>query len=177
MESKIDWSKAPEGAMVLLKYVRDDSYAWAVSHSEDARAWHKWNIRCSFHLMASMWSVVAERPTTPSWSGEGLPPVGVVCEVRNAPGGWGKATIKYQGKGVTVWLWDRPDGNTDQIEFASCPDRLEFRPIRTPEQIAADERSKAIDEMVKALGMDDPGTAEYIRCGLIYDAGYRKEQK
>ena len=50
----------------------------------------------------------------------------------------------------------------------------EFRHIRTPEQIAADARRKAIDEMVKALGMDEPGTAEYIRCGLIYDAGFRK---
>lgn len=129
----------------------------------------------SFRPIRTPEQIAAERPTTPSWSGEGLPPVGVVCEVRNAPGGWGKATIKYQGKGIIVWLWDRPDGNTDQIEFASCPDRLEFRPIRTPEQIAADEREAAIKAIVGLIESAD--SRDMTIAEAIYNAGYRKEQK
>ena len=173
MSEQIDWSKAPEGAMVLLKHVRDDSYAWAVSHSEGARAWHRWNIKCSFDLMASKWGVVAERPTTPSWPVEGLPPVGVVCEVKLQEE-WSLCEIiahfqQPQAMVAAFTVAQFHGGKKLDSKIAEC-----FRPIRTPEQIAADARSKAIDEMVKALGMDDPGTAECIRCGLIYDAGFRK---
>ena len=165
MSEQIDWSKAPEGAMVLLKHVRDDSYAWAVSHSEDAHAWHRRNIKCSFHLMASMWSVVAERPSTPSWPVGGLPPVGVVCMAN----GYQVVIVAHHCNGIhAIYAESEYDG----LLYYGEPN--EFRPIRTPEQIAADDRSKGVDEMVKALGMDEPGTAEYIRCGLIYDAGFRK---
>ena len=184
MSEQIDWSKAPEGAMVLLKHVRDDSYAWAVSHSEDARAWHKRNIKCSFHLMASMWTVVAERQTTQSWSGEGLPPVGAVCELRCLPvGGWGKAEIKYMSETQCVWRWLREDGGY-QVELAEVPDvtRMAFRQIRTPEQIAADERDEAIkracediDKLVAAYNMSiDCSAAIRATIEAMIDKGYSK---
>lgn len=178
MSEQIDWSKAPAGYDLAystgpfwdgddrhkgqIKFARLNSYCLPQTSTGEVLQENE-----------RSWVVVGRLTTTPSWSGEGLPPVGVVCEVRNAPGGWGKATIKYQGKGIIVWLWDRQDGNTDQIEFASCPDRLEFRPIRTPEQIAADEREAAINELHTDLV---PAPRHVV--AIIYDAmtrlGYRK---
>lgn len=53
-----------------------------------------------------------------------------------------------------------------------------FLPVRTPEQIAAAERDKAIAEMVDALGCDPEAckVSEFIRCGILYDAGYRRQE-
>src|SRR3990172_8416085 len=41
----------------------------------------------------------------PDWDGDGLPPVGTVCELRCLTGGWGKAEVKYMSKTQCVWLW------------------------------------------------------------------------
>ena len=167
MSEQIDWSKAPEGAMVLLKHVRDDSYAWAVSHSEDARAWHKWNIKCSFHLMASEWSVVAERQTTPSWSGEGLPPVGVVCMAN----GYQVVIVAHHCNGIhAIYAESEYDG----LLYYGEPN--EFRHIRTPEQIAADEREAALIELIKDAGKS-LATGSIEQAAKIYDAGWRKHPK
>lgn len=174
MSYVIDWSKAPEWAdkngitsgLRSRVWFNDEKYTYA----DDQPGGHVFLYTDACTYSQNDFSSVTSRPQPTPWTGEGLPPVGVVCEVRNAPGGWGKATIKYQGKGIIVWLWDRQDGNTDQIEFASCPDRLEFRPIRTPEQIAADDRNDAIAAIVaQSLGRCDSVGAAYL-----YDAGYRK---
>lgn len=87
------------------------------------------------------------------WNGpeDGLPPVGTVCELRTRNGGWGEAEIKYHGRAVCVWLWVRRDGNTEQVEHAESPDRLEFRPIRTAEQLAAEEREKWAEALFDRL--------------------------
>lgn len=98
------------------------------------------------------------------WNGKGIPPKGTVCELRTKTGGWGEATIKYVGKGIVVWLWARRDGNTDQIEFAECPDKLEFRKLRTHEER---ERDAAIDKMAAIA------TADRYDLGQLYDAGLR----
>ena len=167
MESKIDWSNAPEGATHYVvgsinpfeKRVGDDWFyyvggAWA-------RIYRKGDDRITSSALA-----VVPRPTTPSWSGEGLPPVGVVCMAN----GYQVVIVAHHCNGIhAIYAESEYDG----LLYYGEPN--EFRHIRTPEQIAGDARSKAIDEMVKALGMDDPGTAEYIRCGLIYDAGFRKQ--
>ena len=162
--SEIDWDKAPEGAthyrnLSGMFYKFSDNSAgrfW----SYDLREWLKSGAIKDYEPMVM-------RPS-PAWSGEGLPPVGIDIEVKHELYGWiGARVVGEDGEAALVRTNDGYAGVFPH----------QFRPIRTPEQIAADERSKAIDEMVKALGMDDPGTAEYIRCGLIYDAGYRKEQK
>lgn len=119
-----------------------------------------------FHVFNEHWKWI------PEWGGEGLPPVGTVCELRARGGGWGKAEIKYHGRAICVWLWLRDDGNIEQVEHALCPDHMEFRPIRTPEQIAAEERKEAISKMLRYAAI----TGESYRdvCGKLYDAGYRK---
>ena len=180
MSEQIDWSKAPAEAMVLLKHVRDDSYAWAVSHSEDARAWHKWNIRCSFHLMAGMWSVVAERPTTPSWSGEGLPPVGAVCEVDWCEE-WHKCEViaHFQQRCGMVAAFTVEISYGVKSLYAFGADS--FRPIRTPEQIAADQREAQIvaihDAIVTSVKVTLGQCDSWRKVAeMVYDAGFKRPE-
>ena len=49
-----------------------------------------------------------------------------------------------------------------------------FRPIKTAEQIAAEERGEAIEEMVEMLIMHGK-TLRGDMC-VLYDAGYRKTE-
>ena len=107
------------------------------------------------------------------WSGpeDGLPPVGTVCELRTKRGGWGEAEIKYQGRrGICVWLWVRRDGNSEQVEWAESPDKLEFRAIRTPAQIASEKRETAIRELMDIAQVDCRVTA-----ARLVDAGFKRE--
>lgn len=103
------------------------------------------------------------------WSGEGLPPQGEWCEILSTPeptGRWCKGKILYISKSSCVWCWDE-----NQIDMCANTFKIEFRPIRTPEQIAAEERKSAIDELV--YGHDN----EILRAwaAYVYDTlGYRK---
>lgn len=177
MSEQIDWSKAPDSAMVLLKHVRDNSYAWAVSHAEESDAWMVDGTCFGFRLMANCWRVVSNRPTTPSWSGEGLPPVGVVCEVL-----WDSPTNTYypafvcgEDDGQAVYRWvcgpDKGAYRADTPRLIGFKPR--FRPIRTPEQIAADEREAAIRSMLSGFDSAKSWLVSDL-AGFIYDKGYRK---
>lgn len=48
-----------------------------------------------------------------------------------------------------------------------------FNPIRTPEQIAADERERFAQELVAAMGKAGGPNALY-QARRMYDLGYRK---
>lgn len=110
-----------------------------------------------------------QRPTTPSWTGEGLPPVGVVCEA-NFVGRWTEFEMRYYGESYVIFKTYYEVQRT-RIDFDTCG--VKFRPIRTPEQIAADARVAAIDAMVKECPY--PGsTSTRLDCAALYDAGYRK---
>lgn len=106
-------------------------------------------------------------PTEPSpWTGDGLPPVGGVCEVNDQrSGSWTKvdsilAHAHTAGRDVALFQIG------DYIAYSPA-DR--FRPIRTPEQIAEEER--------KAAGLELGEL--YVKGGLIaiYDAGWRPRAK
>ena len=172
MESKIDWSKAPEGCIgaftskhdfrsvgfssffvITKRYSDYGAQAGCSGEDQDGKEYHVFEKYWDYH----------EKPAL--WSGEGMPPVGVVCMAN----GYEVVIVAHHCNGIHAIY---AESEVDGLLYYGEPN--EFRPIRTPEQIAADARRKAIDEMVKALGMDEPGTAEYIRCGLIYDAGFRK---
>ncbi len=128
------------------------------------------------------------------WNGEGLPPVETVCE-------WAGCTFApedpeepdlHVGDQVRV-IAHFKDGEMDLAAFTFNPqihnaDRGTawvnqgahgcFRPIRTPEQIEAEERDKAIDELAGELGghwskeAKDPQRAF---AAYLYDIGYRKQ--
>lgn len=110
------------------------------------------------------------------WNGDGLPPVGARCEVLNTDlsnAAWEKCTILFSGKHRIVY------------DSESCPERvgyrdlLQFRPIKTPDQIAAEEREAAIGRMKECFDSvsDDlcPTSNQYLETlfGALHDAGLR----
>lgn len=111
------------------------------------------------------------RTTTPRpapWTGEGLPPVGEVIEWLDNE--WLPVVVVGNHKGAVVAVCE-DDPRRVFIGKKSC-----YRAHRTPEQIAAEERVRAINEMVgvwkRTMGRfaeEERGLAE-----MLYDAGYRK---
>ena len=111
-------------------------------------------------------------PRQTVWSGDGLPPVGTVCEGRaRATQEWGEVVVLAHRIGSAV------------VSFTDC-ERLqwcdvdELRRILTPEQIAAEEREKAVAAMVAIMCKDGAFDADDPECAFamekLHDAGYRK---
>lgn len=163
----IDWSKAPEGAThhgrgddccYWAKYVGDQQYFINIARWDNGK-WKEVTERYDESLLTA-------RPNT-EWTGSGLPPVGTVCEYQNSLGSWFRVEITaIAKKGICFIQIDR-DG-----ENYACQVSSKFRPIRTPEQIAAEKRSSAVTDMINACC--NASALAYAVCGALYDAGYRK---
>lgn len=125
-------------------------------------------------------SDLTERPKQPqSWSGpeDGLPQVGNDCEYRVGNGTWYPCTIRY----ITTPISDEevqvvincPYLNGDQIGgIGNGMGEINFRPIRTPEQLVADKRESAIRELMDIAQVDCRVTA-----ARLVDAGFKREVK
>lgn len=119
-------------------------------------------------------------PNPHNWNGEGLPPVGAVCEVRNSGlhnPVWEKCTILFCGKHRVLY-----DSESCYERCAHIED-LEFRPIRTPEQIAADKRLHEIRNALSAINSKVHFPNDLVRGNILaaaveamIDAGYRKPE-
>ena len=157
---EIDWSKAPEGT--THAWANDSVVCWyrvedPVFYSVYDRDFRHGDV---FQQTPSSHKDLIKRPT--AWNGEGLPPVGTVCEWLSEQYGWlGGKVVGHDG---TVTVVAHNDG------YTGCHPH-EIRPIRTPEQIAAEERKSHVLGMLcyDALGTSRRGLAE-----ALYDAGYRK---
>ncbi|MNR20393.1 hypothetical protein D3C85_1372300 [compost metagenome] len=114
--------------------------------------------------------MVVFAPKKEEWNGTGLPPVGVVCEAKSTARGserdWFKSSVNYISE-YTVVLDDGKSG-----EFVAHPATMQFRPIRTPEQIAADEREAAMEHMRQVM----EGSSSKSWVEALYDAGYRRSE-
>lgn len=162
---EIDWSKAPEDAKAALVAKRGNVHYPKTIFVKDFYT-------CGDTIQAtgcngtkldpyiSFWDLI-ERPANAAWNGEGLPPVGTRCITTRGAGDREVTILAYGEKMVFVRFGD------DELIMELYG--REFRPIRTPEQIAAEEREKAIEEMVAITCFQDR-----TAYGLIYDAGYRK---
>lgn len=180
---KVDWEKAPEDATHFLP--EDDEYfaCWIKPgysmRAVDQNAWQEDDYEAPAHLLIAR-----------HWSGEGMPPVGAVCEVQS-PGYSHKRFDRFIGQQVTVVAHDVIDD--DQVAVFRLPvngDEAEqeyhalvakcFRPVRTPEQIAAEERRQAVDKMVELFIThygNPKGGEQYIGiCEALHDAGYSKQE-
>jgi hypothetical protein len=111
------------------------------------------------------WAAIERRVTGGQWNGEGLPPVGVDCEYFDG-GEWMRCEVVAHRNNAAVVLSD-----CYEPAFVS---QQELRPFRTPDQVAAEEREKAIAEMVSTSPMLDKGWARKV-CTALFDAGYRKQ--
>lgn len=164
--SKIDWSKAPEWADghglvahhgITEVWINMDQYA--VVGAED-RAYPYGGGTGDHRHNFTRGQVQYITPRPGQWDGKGLPPVGVDCEY-NDGGEWMRCEVVAHRNNAAVVLSD-----CYEPAFVS---QQELRPIRTPGQVAAEERTKAIDELVKVTCINRGEAAK------IYDAGYRKQ--
>ncbi|MBP3933560.1 MAG: hypothetical protein J6D44_06780 [Pseudomonas sp.] len=108
-------------------------------------------------------------PKVVEWDGEGYPPIGLFCEYRGTESGiWSGCEIVATRNNAWIVLGDGYE--TDFVTLES------LRPRRTAEQVAAEERDKAIKEMMQH-GVDAGDSTIEYSCAALYDAGYRKEPK
>lgn len=180
MGKVIDWSKAPEGAT----HIGVDQYG--------VYCWYR-NIRSDYFefclLGDFMWSKTSgkppaieffEPPAKPQWRGpqDGLPPVGMEVEFmwnyKPLDSEYVQVKILAHDSGNAIMrTLDGPEpGVLRENSGGYCGPKEGqpvFRLIRTPEQIAAEEREKAIKEMQASCAGLGAGAAI-----ILYDAGYRK---
>lgn len=182
---EIDWDLAPEwcvahglkGTVMGIKefWLGDEMYqsldqkkAFLYGEVGDSGSGHFYNNR------RNSFSYVKPRPA--AWNGEGPPPAGVKFEACNrGDGNWRKAVMLFVGKELGVMRLDTGP------EYSFYVNEWEYRPIRTTEQIAAEERAEAIDKMVEFFVnyYENPkGSEQYLLiCRQLHDAGYRKQVK
>lgn len=127
----------------------------------------------------------------PEWDGVGLPPVGSTVELVM------EKTVQFEdydhGIHCIVDTWESGDqleviahrdvnGKPSAIVFnartmqASAVTRKLYRPIRTPEQIAEEEREKQISGICLIFGRDPNSPTNRNHAARLYDAGYRKQE-
>lgn len=184
--SKIDWSKAPEWANghglvahhgITEVWISMEQYA--VVGAED-RAYPYGGGTGDHRHNFTQGQVQYITPRPGQWDGTGLPPVGTVCERRfhdNEGSSWQRVTITAHGHKKIMCLEETGD------EWAHFGLEVSFRPARTPEQIAADERlhklrnaHTAIARTLESFRSDIP--AEAVSRQVIeamIDAGYSKQ--
>lgn len=123
---------------------------------------------------------IAEQVQEPAWTGTGLPPVGTVCEVDYCEK-WCRCEVIahfQQRKGiVAAFTVNLGDGVKALDAFGA----EYFRPIRTPEQIAAEEREKQLEAMeevaARAWRSVAPGEDMIsVIVAALHSDGYRKTE-
>jgi hypothetical protein len=167
--SQIDWKSAPEGAThfgpetdthceswyrveggKIISFVPTGDYPFVLTKAQAGSGY--------YHAIDEL---------IEPWTGEGLPPVGTVCE-RHASGDlWERARIKYQQANICVW-------EVFGLAVERCSDsahQMVFRPIRTPEHIAAAEREETLQEIASTIGR----VTFYEDAEALYALGYRKQ--
>lgn len=140
----------------------------------------------SISALEYSWDWVA-RPSQ-AWNGEGLPPVGLKCKIPEKMACNNPFLKQFEGieveiiahshsvtgSEVAVFRYQNEDGNSRYHALTYNEDSPNFEPIRTPEQIAADEREAAIIEMCRSI--TGSGFLSRIQAEILYDAGYRKQE-
>lgn len=117
------------------------------------------------------------------WSGsqDGLPPVSMKCEYRS---GYAEVPAKYSeceiiahftgesGETLAAFIYKAHDG---VVQLGRGAPSL-FRPLRTLEQRAEEDRQVAISEIVNAIGWvhSCPGARDAAE--RVYEAGFRKTE-
>ncbi|MFG8224647.1 hypothetical protein ACEOQ5_28140 [Pseudomonas aeruginosa] len=160
----IDWTKAPEGATHY--HIGDDINPWrkikdTVAYEHYRGKWLKVN---SFNegCMPDYYVPIPQE----TWDGQGLPPVGAKC-LTDRNDFRREVTILCHGK-TRTFVFD----HVIQNEICLLLKDRVFLPIRTPEQIAAEEREKAIEEMCFA-----EETLTVKQAKALFDAGYRRQEE
>lgn len=118
-------------------------------------------------------------PKVVEWDGKGNPPAGSSIEY-SIGDGWYSCEVRYvlnrdDCPGIALVAWCEHLGKD---QYLSNDRDHKFRPARTADQVAAEEREKGIQEICATLGwlnIRSDGSAQ--EAAILYDAGYRKEPK
>lgn len=171
----IDWNTAPEGATHWEPKGTEFGEGWMKKVGNEWSYWLEGS-----EVRAGVWAdcfVSAEREATfearpqETWDGKGLPPVGLMVE-------W-KAGLDHDWQRVTVLAyangdaWFQPEDGPSFI----VGNPANFRRIRTPEQIAAEERSKECDRIFVILSSVEREGNRSDMAEALYDAGYRRQEE
>ena len=168
----VDWSNAPDGYPIWVESkVSTESSDWhrleSNGYLRDRKGarWEPWQVQdgeCVPHYR-------------PEWNGEGLPPAGIDAEFLGHNGDWlaGQYIGQFNGQMVVGCH------TTGAVGFLSSE---EFRPIRTAEQIAADERLHAISNACTSIAKIIEPYNLNLECSAamratveaMIDAGYSK---
>jgi hypothetical protein len=180
METVIDWSEAPADCIGALAakvgniHFPRVTFAKSVIH-EHGRVRGESCDGDQLCAYLDLW-IWEDRP----WTGEGLPPVGTVCEMSLF------ASNKWE-LCLPVHYLEQPADHSDQVVVYQdslggevcyildppCSGSIQFRPIRTPEQIAAEEREAEI-EVLRVL-LSKVACDDYHAAVAVFEAGYRKQ--
>lgn len=179
----IDWSKAPEWAVghALHAFGGEISEVWVGEEQyqrlDQSKPFPYGGGSLSAFHNPRRYQFRYETLRPSPWIGEGLPPVGAELEA-----GFACEGFKIWHKGVCVAVGEDPEGREDLcvVQFGKklaqySAEGHRMRPIRTPEQIAAEECRGAVNELGDILIASRGIATEYHQAGLIYAAGYRKQ--
>ncbi|MBH9437772.1 hypothetical protein N1F33_19215 [Pseudomonas aeruginosa] len=178
----IDWSKAPEGSNKAgftgpdnyLQFYRIPGMFGDYDYWSEGRGW----LGSEFPTCANY---LFERPAKVEWDGQGLPPVGTVCEHYGTADdlAWLEVEVighgNVDGRNVAFFRY----GTGSPRFTVSYSTANNFRPIRTPEQVAAEERAQAVKAMLALDPPHDNGlglTSRQQFCEILYDHGYRRQE-
>ncbi len=126
----------PEGATHKYNNERGVGY-----YKFDGDMWYFWSYANSFWKSVvdnspSFKAILLDKPEVVKWNGEGLPPVGVECELSNCGNSWVKAMVLFMGTGLCVV----DQGYGDQHYHLNS---VKFRKPESPEEKEQRERLEA----------------------------------
>ncbi|HBO9336842.1 TPA: hypothetical protein L5D98_000381 [Pseudomonas aeruginosa] len=168
----IDWNTAPEGAthweprgsLYLEGWMRKVGNKWSY-WAEGRKVWVSGTPGCN--VSAEREATFEARPQE-AWDGQGLPPTGLLVEWKSGlDHEWRRVTVLAYANG-DAWL--QPEDGDSFI--VGNPEN--FRRIRTPEQIAAEEREKAVGDMAMSI---QGVPYQYPTLYALFDAGYRRQEE
>ena len=166
--SKVDWSKAPEGATHYS--ATDPRHPWKMivdgnvfAFDEDDRLWKRYFRHAdALHMIGSF---LIERTKQPqAWSGpeDGLPPIGTICEQQTWVNRlWRKVEVVAHFNKFAVCAWEESPGDS-QVELAPPYDLRRLTD-------AIDQRESAIRELMDIAQVDCRVTA-----ARLVDAGFKR---
>lgn len=160
--SEKDFEGAPDWATCVRQGIDYIVYYENVDYSG---RWQNKNQTFIGYDSFNKFPIIAQRELIEVWNGEGLPPVGTVCEwLASGDHDWVNVTVLGHN-GDDTWL--KPDDGTQSFVVGNAEN---FRPVQN-------EREKAIDDLVYVFinHYGNPKGAEsYINIATaIHDAGYR----
>jgi hypothetical protein len=147
-------------------------------------AHHGWDNSADWAGRPSAPDSAIERPAPEVWTGQdgSLPPVGLKVEAyfpTDSKPTWLPTVLLYASDENVIYSGDEEGEEIRRSRADFNALQVKFRPIRTAEQIAAEERERDIATLVQficadgAFGVDDPEVT--MAAAKIHDAGYRKQ--